>query len=90
MLVVKDELQEMSLEAHAQLGSYMVSNFAPGNLEKRVFVGVYNFTGQVRVETYLDSELWNGIVAHPNLANFKTEAYIIAPISIISNGVPTL
>jgi hypothetical protein len=28
----------MSLEAHAQLGSYMVPDFAPGNLEKKVFL----------------------------------------------------
>ena len=51
---------------------------------------MYYFTGQVRVDTYLDSELWNGIVADSNLTNFKTEIYMIAPISIISNGVPTL
>jgi hypothetical protein len=102
LLVVNYELQEMSLEAHAQLGSDVVSNFAPGkingligktfigNLEKGVFGGVYYFTDQVSVEAYLDSELWSGIVAHPNLVNFKTETYMIAPISIISNGVPTL
>ena len=102
LLVVNYELQEMSLEAHAQLGSDVVSNFAPGkingligktfigNLEKGVFGGVYYFTNQVSVEAYLDSELWKGIVAHPNLVNFKTETYMIAPISIISNGVPTL
>ena len=101
LLVVNYELQEMSLEAHAQLGSDVVGNFAPGkikgligktfigNPEMGVFGGVYYFTDQASVEAYLNSELWKGIVTHPNLVNFKTDKYMIAPISIISNGVPT-
>ena len=102
LLVVNYELQEMSLEAHAQLGSDVVGNFGPGkitgligktfigNLEKGVFGGVYYFTDQVSVAAYLNSELWKGIVAHPNLVNFKTTIYMIAPMSTISNGVPML
>ena len=92
----------MGLEAHAQLGSDVVGNFAPGkingligksfigNLERGVFGGVYYFTDQQSVDAYLVSDLWKGIVAHPNLINFKTENYSIAPISSISNGLPSL
>ena len=102
LLVVNYELSEMGLEAHAQLGSDVVGNFAPGkingligksfigNLERGVFGGVYYFTDQQSVDAYLVSDLWKGIVAHPNLINFKTENYSIAPISSISNGLPSL
>jgi|TARA_B110000046_G_scaffold185881_1_gene230107 hypothetical protein len=102
LLIVKYELSEMSLEAHNQLGSDVVGNFAPGkipgligktfigNLEKGVFGGVYYFTDQVSLDTYLASDLWNGIVSHPNLVNFKKEIYMIAPISTVSNGLPSL
>jgi len=102
LLVVNYELEDMSLEAHAQLGSDVVANFAPGqigglvgktfigNLDNGVFGGVYYFTDQASVEAYLDSELWKGIVAHPNLVNFTAEPYMIAPISKTSNGIPAL
>ena len=102
ILIVNYELSEMSLEAHAQLGKDVVGNFAPGkinglvgktfigNLEKEVFGGVYYFTDQISADAYLTSELWKGIVSHPNLVNFKNERYSIAPISSISNGLPSL
>lgn len=32
------------------------------------------------------SDLWEGIVAHPNLVNFKVENYSVAGISKVSNG----
>lgn len=102
ILIVNYGLSEMSLEAHAQLGKDVVGNFAPGkikgligktfigNLENEVFGGVYYFTDQISTDTYLASELWKGIVSHPNLVNFKYERYSIAPISSISNGLPSL
>jgi hypothetical protein len=102
LLIVNYELLEMSLEAHAKLGSDVVGNFAPGkingligktfigNLEKKVFGGVYYFTDQASLDTYLTSELWKGIASHPNLVNFKNERYSISPISSISNGLPSL
>ena len=102
VLVVNYELSEMSLEAHAQLGSNVVGNFAPGkingligktfigNIDKGVFGGVYYFTDQASVDAYLESDLWKGIVAHPNLINFKKDNYNIASISTISNGLPSL
>jgi len=102
ILIVNYELSEMSLEAHNQLGKAVVGNFAPGkikgligktfigNLENEVFGGVYYFTNKASVDAYLASELWKGIVSHPNLVNFKYERYSIAPISSISNGLPSL
>jgi hypothetical protein len=102
VLTVNYELSEMSLEAHAQLGSDVVGNFAPGkisgligktfigNLEKGVFGGVYYFTDKASVDAYLASDLWKGIVSHPNLVNFKNDIYMIAPISTVSNGLPSL
>jgi len=102
ILIVNYELSEMSLEAHNQLGKAVVGNFAPGkikgligktfigNLENEVFGGVYYFTNKASVDAYLASELWKGIVSHPNLVNFKYERYSIAPISSISNGIPSL
>jgi len=102
LLIVTYELSEMSLEAHAQLGSDVVDNFAPdkingligktfiGNVEEGVFGGVYYFTDQASVDAYLVSDLWKGIMAHPNLVNFEKENYSVAPISSISNGLPSL
>ena len=100
ILVVNYELNEMTLEDHSKLGSEVISNFMPGkiegligktfigNIEKGIFGGVYYFKNQTSLKTYLDSELWKGIVAHPNLVNFKTDEYGVAPISANSNGVP--
>jgi len=102
LFIVNYGLSEMSLAEHAQLGVDVVGNFAPGkikgligktfigNLEKKVFGGVYYFTDKASVEAYLASDLWKGIVSHPNLVNFKNERYTIAPISSISNGLPSL
>jgi len=98
VLTVKYELSDMSLEAHAQLGIAVVDNFAPGkikglisktfigSLEKGIFGGVYYFKDKTSVDGYLESELWKGIVSHPNLVNFKTERYSVAAISEVSNG----
>ena len=102
VLVVNYELNEMTLEDHAKLGSDVVGNFAPGkidgligktfigNVDRGVFGGVYYFTSSASLDTYLESELWKGIVAHPNLVNFTTDTYGVAPLSVISNGVPIL
>lgn len=102
VLVVNYELNDMTLEDHAKLGSDVVGNFAPGkidgligktfigNVDRGVFGGVYYFTSPSKLDAYLESELWKGIVAHPNLVNFKTDTYGIAPLSVISNGVPML
>lgn len=102
LLIVNYELKDMSLEAHSELGSEVVSNFSPGkidgligktfigNVDNGVFGGVYYFKNQNDLNNYLNSDLWKGIVTHPNLVNFKTDTYEVASISLASNGVPTL
>ncbi|MED5354397.1 MAG: YdhR family protein [Bacteroidota bacterium] len=99
VLVVNYELQDMSLEDHAKLGSEVAPNFKPenvegligktfiGNVDAGVFGGVYYFSSPESVDAYLDSELWKGVVAHPNLVNFTTDVYGVAPISEVSNGL---
>jgi hypothetical protein len=101
VLVVNYELQDMSLEDHAKLGSEVAPNFKPenvdgligktfiGNVDAGVFGGVYYFKSKESVDTYLDSELWKGVVAHPNFVNFTSEVYGVAPIAV-SNGIPVL
>ena len=102
ILVVNYELESMSLEDHAKLGAEVAPNFTSenvmgligktfiGNIDKGVFGGVYYFSSPESVEEYLDSDLWKGIVAHPNLVNFKTDTYGVAGISANSNGIPKL
>jgi len=102
VLIVNYELENLTLEAHAGLGAQVVSNFSPGkvngligktfigNVDDGIFGGVYYFKNQVDLNSYLNSELWKSIATHPNLANFKTETYGVASISLISNGVPAL
>jgi hypothetical protein len=101
VLVVNYELEDISLEDHAKLGSEVAPNFKPenidgligktfiGNVDAGVFGGVYYFKSKESVDTYLDSELWKGIVANPNLVNFTREVYGVAPIAV-SNGIPVL
>ena len=98
VLVVNYELEDMTLEAHAELGSEVVSNFSPGkidgligktfigNVENGVFGGVYYFKNQDDLNNYLNSDLWKGIVTHPNLVNFKTDIYEVASIFLFQTG----
>jgi hypothetical protein len=102
LLVVKYNLKEMTLEEHQQLGVDVSPNFTAekiegfigksfiGNTDTGVFGGVYHFKSKEAVDTYLNSEFWEGIENHPNLVNFTKEIYGIAPISAISNGIPML
>ena len=100
LLIVNYELKDMTLKEHAALGLEVVSNFSPGkidgligktfigNVDNGIFGGVYYFKSQEELNNYLNSELWKGIVTHPNLVNFKKDTYQVASISLISNGVP--
>ena len=102
LLIVNYELKDMTLKEHAALGLEVVSNFSPGkidgligktfigNVDNGVFGGVYFFKNQKALDAYVNSELWKGIVAHPNLVNFKKDTYQVASISLASNGVPAL
>ncbi|MDG2194582.1 MAG: YdhR family protein [Polaribacter sp.] len=102
MLLVNYELKEMTLEEHAALGSAVASDFSPeniegligktfiGNVDTGVFGGVYYFQTQEALDNYLNSELYKGITAHPNLVHFTTSQYIVAPVSAVTNGIPAL
>ena len=102
VLIVNYQIENMTTDEHAELGSAVAPNFTSenvtgligksfvGDADRGVFGGVYYFTSPSSLDAYLESELWKGIVAHPNLVNFKTDTYGIAPLSVISNGVPIL
>ena len=87
VLVVNYQLENMTLEEHAELGTAVAPSFTPenvpgllgksfiGNLESEIFGGVYYFSDKNDVDVYLESELWKGVVAHPNLVNFKTDVF---------------
>ena len=83
VLVVNYQLENMTLEEHAELGSAVAPNFTSenvpgllgksfiGDIDRGVFGGVYYFSSLESVNMYLESDLWKGVVAHPNLADFK-------------------
>ena len=87
VLIVNYELENMTLEEHAALGEAVAPNFNSedipgfigksfvGAVDKEVFGGVYYFNGKESVESFLESDLWKGVVAHPNLINFSTNTY---------------
>ena len=98
VLIVNYQLDNMSLEEHAELGSAVAPNFVSenvsgllgksfiGDLERGVFGGVYYFEDSQSVSTYLDSELWKGVVAHPNLVDFKTDVFKTFNGTKLANG----
>ncbi len=102
VLIVRYNLEGMTLEEHNELGVNVASNFTPekidgfigksfvGNVDTGVFGGVYHFKSKEAIDNYLSSDFWQGIENHPNLVNFTKEIYGVAPISTISNGIPTL
>ena len=102
LLIVRYNLKEMTLEEHFELGVNVATNFTPkkiegfigksfiGNTDTGVFGGVYHFKSKKSISNYLSSDFWQGIEDHPNLVNFTKEIYGVAPISTISNGIPTL
>jgi len=99
VLLVNYELENMSLEDHAALGTAVGPNFAPaniegligktfiGNVDTGVFGGLYYFKNNTSLDNYLNSELFKGIMAHPNLVNFNNTSYGVAPISAVTNGI---
>jgi hypothetical protein len=92
----------MNIEEHAELGANVAPKFTAEKIEgfigksfivntdTGVFGGVYHFKSKKAVDTYLNSEFWEGIENHPNLVNFTKEMYGIAPISTVSNGISML
>ena len=98
VLVVNYQLEDMTLDQHAELGSAVAPNFTSenvpgligksfiGDVERGVFGGVYYFSSLESVNTYLESELWKGVVAHPNLVNFKTDIFRTFKGTELANG----
>ena len=98
VLVVNYQLENMTLDQHAELGSAVAPNFTSenvpgligksiiGEVERGVFGGVYYFSSLESVNTYLESELWKGVVAHPNLVNFKTDIFRTFKGTELANG----
>ena len=98
VLVVNYQLENMTLDQHAELGSAVAPNFTSenvpgligksfiGDVERGIFGGVYYFSSLESVNTYLESELWKGVVAHPNLVNFKTDIFRTFKGTELANG----
>ena len=98
VLVVNYQLENMTLEEHAELGTAVAPSFTSenvpgllgksfiGNLESEIFGGVYYFSDKNDVDVYLGSELWKGVVAHPNLVNFKTDVFRTFDGTEMANG----
>ena len=98
VLVVNYQLENMTLEEHAELGTAVAPSFTPenvpgllgksfiGNLESEIFGGIYYFSDKNDVDVYLGSELWKGVVAHPNLVNFKTDVFRTFDGTEMANG----
>ena len=98
VLIVNYQLENMTLEEHAELGSAVAPSFTSenvpgllgksfiGNLETEIFGGVYYFSNQKDADVYLESELWKGVVAHPNLVNFKTDVFKTFDGTELANG----
>jgi len=98
VLIVNYQLENMTLEQHAELGSAVAPSFTSenvsgllgksfiGDLGRGVFGGVYYFSNHESVETYLESDLWKGVVAHPNLVNFKTDVFKTFSGTELANG----
>ena len=98
VLVVNYKLEDMTLEEHAELGITVAPSFTSenvpgllgksfiGNIESEIFGGVYYFSKMADVDVYLDSELWKGVVAHPNLINFKTDIFRTFDGTEMANG----
>ena len=51
---------------------------------------VYYFTSRSAIDDYFASDLWTGFEGDSNTNVFKKDIYGVAPISVISNGVPVL
>ena len=102
VLIVNYKLENMNLEEHAELGSAVAPNFTSenipgllgksfiGDIDRGVFGGVYYFSSEESVDVYLESELWKGVVAHPNLVNFKTDIFKTFKGTELANGLHSM
>ena len=98
VLIVNYQLENMTLEEHAELGSAVAPSFTSqnvpgllgksfvGDVDRGIFGGVYYFSNLESVDAYLGSDLWKGVVAHPNLVNFKTYIFKTFDGTELANG----
>ena len=94
VLIVNYQIENMSMEEHFELGSAVAPSFTPGllgksfigDLDRGIFGGLYYFSDSESVDVYLKSDLWKGVVAHPNLINFKTDIFKTFDGTELANG----
>jgi len=98
VLVVNYQLENMTLQEHAELGAAVAPSFNSENIpgllgksfigdsDRGVFGGVYYFSDSESVEVYLESDLWKSVVANPNLVNFKTDVFKTFDGTELANG----
>ena len=98
VLIVNYQIENMSVEEHSELGSAVAPSFNSenvpgllgksfiGDLDRGVFGGLYYFSDSKSVDVYLESDLWKGVVAHPNLVNFKTDIFKTFDGTELANG----
>ena len=98
VLIVNYQIENMSMEEHSELGSAVAPSFTSenvpgllgksfiGDLDRGVFGGLYYFSDSKSVDVYLESDLWKGVVAHPNLVNFKTDIFKTFDGTELANG----
>ena len=98
VLIVNYQIENMSMEEHSELGSAVAPSFTSenvpgllgksfiGDLDRGVFGGLYYFSDSKSVDVYLESDLWKGVVAHPNLVNFKTDIFKTFNGTELANG----
>ena len=98
VLIVNYQIENMSMEEHFELGSAVAPSFTSenvpgllgksfiGDLDRGIFGGLYYFSDSESVDVYLKSDLWKGVVAHPNLINFKTDIFKTFDGTELANG----
>ena len=98
VLIVNYQIENMSMEEHSELGSAVAPSFTSenvpgllgksfiGDLDRGVFGGLYYFSDSKSVDIFLESDLWKGVVAHPNLVNFKTDIFKTFDGTELANG----
>ena len=98
VLIVNYQIENMSMEEHSELGITVAPNFTSenvsgllgksfvGDADRGVFGGVYYFSDSKSVDLFLESDLWKGVIAHPNLINFKTDIFKTFNGTELANG----
>ena len=98
VLIVNYQIENMTIDEHAELGSAVAPSFTSQNVtgltgksfvndaSRDVYGGVYYFSDSESVDLFLESDLWKGVVTHPNLVNFKTDIFKTFAGTELANG----